>query len=157
MNHVSPQGALQPRVRGVFPAAGTPVSVGMSQELMDWTVAWDEAVMAVLALLSAECRLSDELSSVQNVTGAEMTTDQAAGKLARTTEALPSDRRPAGWTTPAVKRDEPRAARRRFVAAAIRCLAARYADEHAWADADSEYADELLCIAARDLAEGTVA
>lgn len=129
----------------------------MSQELMDWTVARHEALMAVLALLSAEYRLSDELSSVLNVTGAEMTADQAAGKLARTTEALPLDRRPVGWTTPAVKRDEPRTARRRFVAAAIRCVAAGYADEHAWADADSEHADELLCIAARDLAERTVA
>jgi len=43
-------------------------------------------------------------------------------------------------------------ARTRFVKAALRVLAAEYADESADADAGAEYADGQLALAARNLA-----
>jgi hypothetical protein len=129
----------------------------MSQELMDWTVARHEALLAVLALVTAECLLSDEPSSVLSLTGTQMRADAAAATLAKATEALPRDRKPVGWSTPAVRRTDSGTARRRFAYCGIRCLSAGYAGEHSSGAAESEYGDELLCIAARDLAEGTVA
>lgn len=123
----------------------------MSRELADWVSARHDAILAVLTLLKAEHQLSDADSSVLDVTGAEREADAAAARLAAATEALPRDRKPAGWSEhPAA--GVVRTARTRFVRAGLRCLSAEYADESADADAEAGYADDLLCLAARNLA-----
>ena len=48
-------------------------------------------------------------------------------------------------------------ARERLLRAAFRCLTARLAEEGAYADADAEYADDELALAARDLSDATEA
>ncbi len=49
----------------------------------------------------------------------------------------------------------PVTARERLLRAALRCISATLAGESADADADSEYADEQLALAARDLVAAT--
>ena len=46
----------------------------------------------------------------------------------------------------------PEEARTKLIRAALRCVQADMADEHAHADAECQYADEQLALAARDLA-----
>jgi hypothetical protein len=46
----------------------------------------------------------------------------------------------------------PEEARTRLIQAALRCMQAEMADEHAHAADEYQYADELLALAARDLA-----
>lgn len=46
-------------------------------------------------------------------------------------------------------------ARAELIRAAIQCLAAEHAEESADADAQAEYSDERLAIAARDLTNAT--
>ncbi|HEV2450749.1 MAG TPA: hypothetical protein VGS62_02340 [Streptosporangiaceae bacterium] len=124
----------------------------MSQALMDYVTARNDAIRAVLRMLAAEHELSDEASSVLDVTDAEREVDAAAARLAETTDALDRDRRPVGWNEPPAAAGVIRVARVRFAKAALRCLTAEYADESADADASAEYADEQLCLAARNLA-----
>jgi hypothetical protein len=123
----------------------------VSQELMDYIAARHAALVAVLEMLAAEYQLSDENSSALAVTTAERLLDDAAVKLAEATEALPMDRKPVGWNAPPAASADLKAARRRFTSATLRCLSSDCADEHSSADAESEYASELLAIAARDL------
>jgi hypothetical protein len=48
------------------------------------------------------------------------------------------------------------AAKERLIRAALRVLAAEHQpDEYPWADAEAEHADEVLALAARDLARAT--
>lgn len=54
-----------------------------------------------------------------------------------------------------VRAPDPYEARARVLRAALRCLSARLADEHAMADAEVQYASEQLAIAARDLVNAT--
>jgi hypothetical protein len=124
----------------------------MSQALMDWVTARHDAILAVLEMLTAEHQLSDEHSSALAVTYAEREMDRAAARLADAADALPLDRKPSGWNDPPAVAGVISAARTRFVKAALRVLAAEYADESADADAGAEYADEQLCLAARNLA-----
>lgn len=56
---------------------------------------------------------------------------------------------------PAAAIPHPGVARERLLAAALRCLSAQFAGESADADAESEYAAELLALAARDLVAAT--
>jgi hypothetical protein len=129
----------------------------VSQALMDYVTARNDAIRAVLRMLAAEHELSDELSSVLDVTDAEAEVDAVAARLADATEALPRDRHPVGWREPPAVAGVIRVARVRFAKAALRCLAAEYADESADEDASSEYADEQLCLAARNLAADATA
>ena len=123
----------------------------MSQELMDWVAARGDALRVVLELLAAEHRLSDADSSVTDVTDAEREADAAAARLAAATEALSLDRQP-GWDERPPVAGVIRAARVRFIRAGLRCLSAEYADESADAGSEAEYADDQLCLAARNLA-----
>ena len=129
----------------------------MSQQLMDYVCARNDAVLAVLEMLTAEHQLSDEHSSVLDVTDAECEVDEVAARLAEATDALSRDRRPACWSDPPAVSGVIRVTRVRFVRAALRCLSAEYADESADADAQSEYADDQLCLAARNLAADAAA
>ena len=129
----------------------------MSQELMEYITARHDAIVAVLEMLTAEWQLSDEQSSVIDVTDAEREVDGFAARLAEAADALPHDRKPAGWGEPPAVAGVLRVARVRFVKAALRCLSAQYADESAYADAEDEYAGEQLAIAARNLAADAAA
>ena len=129
----------------------------MSQQLMDYVTARNDAIRAILRMLSAEHELSDEASSVLDVTGAEAEVDAVAARLAGSVDALPRDRHPAGWSKPQAGGGLVRAARVRFVQAALRCLSAEYADESADAANEAEYADGQLCLAARNLAADAAA
>lgn len=124
----------------------------MSQQLADYIAARHAAIVAVLEMLTADCQLSDERSSVLAVTSAEDEAEQAARALTDAVNALPVVRRPAGWSKPPDMTGDVRRARQRYVMAALRCLAAQYAGESADADASAEYADEQLALAARNLA-----
>jgi hypothetical protein len=124
----------------------------VTQVLMDYVAAKHEAIVSVLELLTAEHRLSDEHSSVLALTGAECEVDAAAARLAAAADALPHDRRPVGWSEPPAVAGVIHVARTWLVKAALRCLSAQYADESACADAEAEYAEDWLCIAARNLA-----
>ena len=124
----------------------------MSQQLMDFITARRDAIVAVLEMLTAEHQLSDELSSVIDVTDAECEVDAVAAKLAEAADALPLDRKPVGWSEPPAAAGVIRVARLRFVKAVLRCLSAEYADESASADSQAEYADDQLALAARNLA-----
>lgn len=124
---------------------------------MDYIGAHQDAIVAVLRMLTAEWQLSDEHASALDVTGAEQEIDQAAARLAETVSALPHGRRPVGWSGPPAVAGDVRAARRRFVAAGLRCISAQYAGESADADAEAEYADDQLCLAARSLAADVAA
>lgn len=121
---------------------------------MEYVAARHEAILAILGLLTAEHRLSDADSSVIDVTDAEREADAAATRLADATGALPSGvgRKPTGWDELPAVAGVIRSARIRFVRAGLRCLSAEYADESADADSEAEYADEQLCLAARNLA-----
>jgi hypothetical protein len=123
----------------------------MSQALMEYITARHDAIMAVLGMLKAEHQLSDELSSVIDVTDAEREVDAAAGKLAEAAGALPRDRKPVGWNKPPATSGVIRTARVRFVNAVLRCLSAQYAGESADAANEAEYADDQLALAARAL------
>jgi len=124
----------------------------MTQALMDWVSARHDAILAVLETLTAEHHLSDEHSSALAVTAAERGMDYAARRLAQAMDGLPLDRKPAGWGDPPAVAGVLKVARTRFVKAAIRVLAAEYADETADADAGAEYADGQMALAARNLA-----
>lgn len=119
---------------------------------MDWVAARHDALVAVLEMLAAEYQLDDENSSALAVTTGETEADAAAAKLAEATDALERDRKPVGWSDPPAVAGNLRIARKRFIKAALRCLSSDYADESAHADAESEYATDLLCITARNLA-----
>ena len=119
---------------------------------MTYTSARHAAILAVLETLTAEHRLSDEHSSVLAVTYAEREMDATAAKLAEAMDELPLDRKPAGWGDPPAVAGVLAVARTRFVKAALRVLAAEYADETADADAGAEYADGQMALAARNLA-----
>jgi hypothetical protein len=129
----------------------------VSQALMDYISARHAAIVAVLGMLTAEHRLSDELSSVIDVTDAEMDADGAARALSEAVDRLPRDRQPVGWGDPPEAPEVIRAARTRFVRAALRCLSAEYAREGADAASEAEYADDQLALAARNLAASTAA
>jgi hypothetical protein len=124
----------------------------MTQALMDYVTARHDTIVAVLEMLTAEHRLSDEDSSVLALTGAECEVDAAAARLAAAADALPHDRRPVGWSEPPAVAGVIHVARTWLVKAALRCLSAQYADESACADAEAEYAEDRLCLAARNLA-----
>jgi hypothetical protein len=124
----------------------------MSQQLMDYVAARHAAIVAVLGHLTAEHQLSDEHSSVIDVTDAESEADAAAARLRDAVDALPHDRKPVGWGDPAAVSGVIRVARVRFVKAGLRCLSAEYASESADAANEAEYADEQLALAARNLA-----
>lgn len=121
----------------------------MSQALMDYVTARHDAIAAVLEMLTAEHRLSDEMSSVIDVTDAECAVDGAARKLAEAVDVLPRDRRPAGWGEPAAVAGIVRAARVRFIKAVLRCLTAEYGDPR---DGEYDRASDQLALAARNLA-----
>lgn len=129
----------------------------MSQQLMDYITARHDAIVAVLELLTAEWQLSDESSSVLDLTGSEYEADEVAGRLAEAADALPHDRKPAGWGEPPAVAGDLKTARHRFVKAALRCISAQYADESASAGAEDEYAGEQLALAARNLAADVAA
>ncbi len=129
----------------------------MSQQLADYITAQHDAIVAVLEMLTAEWQLSDEHSSVLDLAGAEREIDVAAGRLAGAADALPRDRKPAGWGDSPAVAGVLAVARRRFVKAALRCISAQFADESASADAEDEYAGELLALAARNLAADVAA
>ena len=122
----------------------------MSQQLMDYISAHHEAIASILELLAAEHRLSDENSSVLALGDAELKVDAAARALAAAVGALPG-RQPAGWSKPSAASGGVQVARQRLVTAGLRCLSSIHADESADADATSEYADEMLALAARNL------
>jgi hypothetical protein len=124
----------------------------MTQALMDYITARHDAIAAALRILTAEHQLSDEHASVLDLTAAEREMDRAATRLAEAADALPLDRKPAGWKDPPAVAGVLGVARTRFVKAALRVLAAEYADESADADAGAEYADGQLALAARNLA-----
>jgi hypothetical protein len=124
----------------------------VSQALEDYDTARREAVTTVLEMLAAEERLASPDSDVLGVTGSDCEMDAAAARLAESVDALPMERKPAGWGEPPAVAGVVAVARTRFVKAALRVLSARYAEESADADADSEYAEEQLAIAARNLA-----
>ena len=124
----------------------------MTRALMDYTSARHTAILAVLETLTAEHRLSDEHASALAVTAAERGMDFTARRLAQAMDGLPLDRKPAGWGDPPAVAGVLKVARTRFVKAAIRVLAAEYADETADADAGAEYADGQMALAARNLA-----
>jgi hypothetical protein len=123
----------------------------MSQALMDYISARHAAIVAVLGMLTAEHQLSDELSSVIDVTDAEGEVDGAARTLSEAANELPRDRRPVGWSKPPAPSGVIRVARVRFVNAALRCLSAQYAGESADAANEAEYADDQFTLAARNL------
>jgi hypothetical protein len=123
----------------------------MSQALMDYVTARHDAIAAALMMLTAEMMLSDEHSSVLELAGAEEEVERTARDLTDAASVLPLTRRPAGWSeAPAIAGDIT-VARGRFVKAVLRCLSAQYADESACADAEAEYADDQLAVAARNL------
>ena len=124
----------------------------MSQALMDYVTARHEVLIAVLKMLTAEQQLSDEHSSVLAVTDAEAEAQDAARKFTAAVDALPRDRRPVGWGEPPAVAGNLLAPRHRLVKAALRSLSAEYADPAGDADAEAEYADDLLALAARNLA-----
>jgi hypothetical protein len=94
---------------------------------------------------------------VIDVTDAEREVDGAARKLSEAADGLPLGRRPVGWGSPPAAPEVIRAARTRFVRAALRCLSAEYAAESADAANEAEYADDQLALAARNLAAGAAA
>jgi hypothetical protein len=124
----------------------------VSRALEDYESAFHGAIGAVLEMLTAERQLSDPHSSVIGVTDADCEMDAAAVRLATAAEDLPMDRKPAGWGDPPAVSGVLMVARTRFVKAALRVLSAECADESADADASSEYAEEQLVLAARNLA-----
>jgi hypothetical protein len=124
----------------------------MSPALMDYVTARRELLTAVLELLTAEYQLSDEHSSVLAWTAAQAGVEVAAGRLAEATDGLDRSRRPVGWQHPPALSGVIEVARRRVIKAALRCLAAQYAHESADADGESEYAEEQLAFACRNLA-----
>jgi hypothetical protein len=124
----------------------------MSQALEDYDSARHGAITAVLEMLTAEHQLAEADSDVTAVLGGDCEVDAAAGRLAEATEALPMGRKPVGWSDAPAVAGVLAVARERFVKAVIRVLYARYADESADADASSEYAEEQLVLAARNLA-----
>jgi hypothetical protein len=124
----------------------------VSQALADWVTARHDALASALETLASEYRLSDEHSSVLALGAAERGMDAAAKRLADAVDALPSDRRPAGWGDPPATAGVLKVSRRRFITVALRCLSAEYAPESAHADAESEYAGDQLAHAARNLA-----
>lgn len=118
---------------------------------MDWVTARNDAILAVLVMLQAEHRLSDEHSSVVDVTDAEREVDGAARKLAEAVEDLERDRKPAGWARPAEVSGVARVARLRFARAALRVIVSEYAEEGADKANEGEYADDQMALAARNL------
>jgi hypothetical protein len=124
----------------------------MSQALMDYVTARHEVITAVLEMLTAEYQLSDEYSSVLTLTAAQAKVEVAAGRLAEATDGLDRLRRPVGWDRPVGPAGVIEVTRRRVIKAALRCLAAQYAHESADADGESEYAEEQLAFACRNLA-----
>ena len=114
----------------------------MSRDLEDYVAAERAAIVAILEMLTAEHQLSDEHSSVLDVTDAERKADHAAFDLANAVDALPRDRRPVGWDQAPAVAGVIRAARIRFVKAGLRCLSAEYAAESADAASEAEYARE---------------
>lgn len=124
----------------------------MSQALMDYVTARHEVFLAVLEMLTAEQRLSDEYSSVLDVTSAQDKAQRAARTLTEAVDALPAGRRPVGWSEPPSLAGNLPAPRQRFIKATLRCLSAEYAGPSGDADADAEYAEDQLALAARNLA-----
>lgn len=125
----------------------------MSRALADYVTAYHAAVLAVLDLLATERRLERDDASVTALLAAESAVDEAARALTGAVDALPLEpgRRPAGWDGPAALSGVPDYARARVAKAALRCLSAQYADESAGAAAESEYAEEQLALACRNL------
>lgn len=124
----------------------------MSQALMDYVSARHDAILAALALLTAEYRLADDGASALAVTEAERVAGESAYRLMLAVGELPRDRQPVGWAKPGAVSGVPAVAFRRFTSAALRVISAEHADESADADAESEYANDMLCHAARNLA-----
>jgi hypothetical protein len=127
----------------------------VSEALNEYMSAFHDAILAVLGVLTAERRLSDEHSSALAVGESEDAADRAAARLAVALDALPLSYWPVGWHEPPAVAGDVRIARHRLIRAGLRCLAAEYADESA--DADSEYAREQMCHAARNLAADVAA
>jgi hypothetical protein len=123
----------------------------VSRALEDYAVARGEAIASVLEMLTAEHQLASPGSDVLAATGGDCEMDAAAARLAEAVDDLPVDRWPAGWGKPAVLAGVP-SARDRFTRSVLRVLSARYAEESADAAAESEYADEQMALAARNLA-----
>jgi hypothetical protein len=124
----------------------------VSQALMDYVTARHEVITAVLEMLTAEYQLSDEYSSILSLTAAQTEVEVAARRLAEATDGLDRLRRPTGWHKPPALSGVIMVARRRVIKAALRCLAAQYAHESADAAGESEYAEEQLALACRNLA-----
>ena len=107
-------------------------------------------------MLTAEMMLSDEYSSVLELGGAEEEMERTARDLADAVDALPMDRSPVGWNeAPAVAgniRVARGAVRQGCPPAVPECPVRR--SESADADAEAEYADEQLALAARNLCGG---
>lgn len=129
----------------------------MSQQLADYIAARHEVIVSVLEMLTAEYQLSDERSSVLDLAGAEREMDVAAGRLTEAVEALERDRKPVGWGKPPKVAGNLTAPRQGLVRAVLRVLEAEVDGEGADAAAEAEYADEQLCLAARDLAADVAA
>ena len=123
----------------------------MSQQLMDYVTARHDAITAALMMLTAEMMLSDEYSSVLELAGAEEEMERTARDLTDAVNALPLTRWPVGWSEAPAPAGDITVARGRFVKAVLRCLSAQYAGESAHADAEAEYADDQLALAARNL------
>ena len=126
----------------------------MSQALADYVSAHAEVIVRVLDLLAIERRLDQDGSSVVALLEAETALDVAAAALTEVVDALPmeSNRRPVGWGEPTVVSGAILITRAIVAKAALRCITAEWAGESASADAESEYASEQLCLAARNLA-----
>lgn len=124
----------------------------MSQALMDYVSAIHDVLAGGLAVLSAEHQLSDEDASTLVLLAAETSLDEAAGRLTDAVDGLDRDRRPVGWHEPPAVSGVPPVARSRVLKAVLRVLSAQHAGETPDADAESEYADEQLAVACRNLA-----
>ena len=133
----------------------------MSPQLEAYISAKQRAILAVLEMLAAERRLVEFTDGTTDLFAAEEALDEAAAALTAAVDDLPDDLstyRPVGW------RQEPTAvagailiARHRVAKAALRCLTSECADDSASADAEAQHADELLCLAARNLAADAAA
>lgn len=125
----------------------------MSQALMDYMSAVHSVTATALELMLTERGLSDETSSVIDVTDAEADLDAAAAGLAGAVGALPAphSRRPAGWDDRRARPGRPESARRRILAVVAARLNAAYSDDDR--EAASQFGEAALAEACRDLGE----
>jgi hypothetical protein len=120
-----------------------------------YITARDEVTLAALEMLAAERRLADFDIHIAGVLVAEADLDKASAALTAAVDALPQDsgRIPVGWDQPATPPGAAMVARADVAKAVLRCLYdVTFQPESSYADAEAEYAEELLCLAARNLA-----